>query len=308
MKFFGITNEEEIGEFNNIKDYQRILIERNILSVATTFDVKTGKLELKLKPTIPLRKEFEQFIYNFYDDLITSEKYGFFAKFEEKIFGKDLKSSKKEALKAFNKIYKKLGIDSIYIPKPNISDNGIKHHNVVSRMEKIKYAKNGLKENFSSDIELIMEYLTGNKEYFSLSLLEQNVTFLKRIRRAIDIEILIELNDRYYFETTKFFGKKAFVKELHDKYQNITESYNLFDFIYNTIDGFENIKKAQISSLYCALVRKKLTEVKPKPFMGFIYSEFKIKLTKLPNPYSELSNAAEKRISDFITQLDKLDA
>lgn len=309
MTFFNLSDEEKLKTFENAEAYTDFMIEKGAMKKVVTVDVDTDETTYSYKPTNLFSDEFYKFIIKTYQSDITYRMVQFFSPFEDQIFGKSLEVQKELALEAFNILFDRLSLKIITIPRIRLSENEIARHELIERMAKVKFGLDAMKDNFSDDSELLFDYLHGNKDVFNRSLLHTNEKLEKRIQRYVDLQILIELNDRYKFETNKYFGREAYIKEIHDKYKDITENVKLFNYIYVKIDSFKSksYKKAETSSLYVALKRENVIDIKPKRIMTFVKAEFEISLSKLPNPDSDLNDVTEARIKKYREEITLLD-
>jgi hypothetical protein len=185
--------------------------------------------------------------------------------------------------------------------------NDIDHHSIVGRMPMVKLGLNAMAENFSKDENILMEYLLGNIEFFNNELIVVNEVLSKAFKRYINLKILIELNDKFNFEKSEDFGKTGYINDIHDKFRDITADNTLFHYIYTTIDNLTDDEKANISSLYCALIKTKKIDTKPKRFMEFIKINFQISISKLHNPYAFINKAHDGRMLKYSSEILDLD-
>lgn len=306
MNFFNIISIEELESIPNEAEIHDLLIKKGALSMATEIDMDKNQLVKKSIPTSLLKLDFFNFIEKHYRAFISKGIFDFFIPFENKSFGKK-ESAYDLALEDFNEIYKDLKLESVVLTKVEKTSNGIDHHNSIGRMRMVKYSLDAVKNNFSLDDEILIEYLLGNEAFFDVELTQSNEVLNKAFKRYIKLKILIELNDRFGFEKSKDFGRAGYINELHEQFRDITEDSELFHYVYNTIDNLKTNKKANISSLFCALRRSKKIDTKPKRFMEFIKINFQISMTKLYNPDAFINKAHEERVAKYSSEISDLD-
>ncbi|EPR72567.1 hypothetical protein ADIWIN_2457 [Winogradskyella psychrotolerans RS-3] len=306
MNFFNITNKEELESFESPEDFLDLLIKKGVFIYSNEIDLDINEINIKLKPTRLFKLDFFNFIIKHYASYIRKGLFDFFVPFENKSFGKkeliyDL------ALEDFNEIFIALKLKNIVLTKVEKTANDIDHHSIVGRMPMVKFGLNAMAENFSKDENILMEYLLGNIEFFNNELIVVNEVLSKAFKRYINLKILIELNDKFNFEKSEDFGKTGYINDIHDKFRDITADNTLFHYIYTTIDNLTDDEKANISSLYCALIKTKKIDTKPKRFMEFIKINFQISISKLHNPYAFINKAHDGRMLKYSSKILDLD-
>ena len=125
MKFFGITNLEEIESIENNKSFDNTSLIREGAFI-DSFVRNSGKVISTKEPSKALKYDLYNFLTKQYASYITGEIYSFFAPFEDKIFGRNKEEQRNLALDEFNRIYEELGLTGFTLPRMKKSDNEIK--------------------------------------------------------------------------------------------------------------------------------------------------------------------------------------
>jgi hypothetical protein len=154
---------------------------------------------LKIEPIQGLLDMFyEDLIKNFKSEIL-SEKYQFYEKFNDTIFGLDYKKQTKRGLKSYKKIYKSLQQDNAtFIGK----HCGKKKHDfaIENKLKSVLYIK--LKYQHSlNNLDSYLEYLYGDESYLNRTVGTENQDIIDSvIKYESRKQIMQELNGKYNFE------------------------------------------------------------------------------------------------------------
>ncbi|OAB28779.1 hypothetical protein SAMN05444395_102523 [Flavobacterium fryxellicola] len=162
---------------------------------------------VKIEPTQSFLDEFYEDLTKKYEDKILSEKYQFYEKFNDDIFGLDHKKQIKLALKSYKEIYKSLHQDDNTFIGNYV---GKKNHDfaIESKLELVVYEK--LKYQHSLiNLYSYFEYLYGKKSYLKNNFYTINQEIIDSIiKYESRKQIMKDLNDKYNFENNNEIDSK----------------------------------------------------------------------------------------------------
>jgi len=273
-KNFGIVTQPEFSDWNEDTQNQ-YLHEKGYFTTklsATSMPTKNLKVPGEYNFTFQFKQEdliyicntkLQKLIYNYLLDRYISYlkviSLTFFNNFNDSIFGKKNKKARKVALDNFNNIYNNL----------NIKSNSLK-----SRFELLKLEREYYSSVLSEEREIVLAYLTGDEEFFNVSLYDSNKYLQNIILFEGNLEILLGLNNLYDFETDIYFDENAV---LFEKYQNIDNpsfSFEVFKFMNHQIKTLEKSKRSDLVSLLFFLKELELFSGTEKTFRNMINDLF----------------------------------
>jgi len=237
-------------------------------NIPVTKSIVPGKLEILAQFDFNNRSylcstQLQKNIYNFlldrYFTYLKAIPVNFFIKFEDSIFGLENNEIKKAGLNEFNAIYNTLKIKTF-------SKKG--------RFELLHLEREHILSNISKEREIVIAFLTGNEDFFDVELYLSNLYLQKIISFEGNLEILLELNRTYKFQTDIYFDENAV---LFEKYQNIDNpsfSFEVFKFMNHQIKTLEKSKRSDLVSLLFFFKELELFSGTEKTFRNMINDLF----------------------------------
>ena len=233
-----------------------------------------------------LSKEINRWILNRYQSYLKYYPTLFNAEFTDSQFGLDRKKAKKNALKEFNNIYNRL-IDTPFSVRGD-------------RFEVLHEKRNYLISELNEHKNLIFAYLTGQDEYFDVSLYD-NCPYIQRlIEFEGNLEILLDLNDTYEFEFNAFFNDTHLLYEKYSSLENPSFDFKVFRFIDECINSYTSHLSANIVSLYFFLKESMLISETADEFHTYLENLYKPNIGKL-----KLSNSQNLQHKKRLEKLSK---
>lgn len=213
--------------------HQKLNIDKGFRTDFSTFSTNQDQ-NIKLQPTKNLLDDFYQFLIELHDKKIASKKFTFYIKYNEKIFGLNIKDQKAIALKNYKKIYKIIFEDkTIYMPDEDSDEDSedLEHFEdfdayklkVENKLNMVYCQQLKYKYKLST-FNPFFAYLTGDESIFSKTFYNENQ---KTIDEALNYEalkeIMVELNTKFEFEENFFITKKEDEKSIEDTIPSINE-------------------------------------------------------------------------------------
>lgn len=334
MSYFGIINKEDIekeialikSEYSNEgfedldvefsqelidkcrqKEIEYLLIEKGIFKRSIIsdkmIDYETNPDNSEIEFTfedfetyldIPsfLSDEVYKIIYELYIFKVNHLKQDFFDEFGKIAFGLNFHDAKKAALTEFKKIY-----HSIHFSNPEKSfeiktSNTEKYLYTPSLLYNLYRQKTSLKNKINTYCYLPYLYgeidLYNTHPYFNEELINDITLF------QVKIDILLELNRKYNFETDIYFNKVFFYKLSSITHQDIFLNSNAYVFTMYIIQNFNSISRSQLESLFEFLVENKLYNSTAEKFMKLINKEFYVNIKTLKQHPQIIGKSAHK--------------
>ncbi|WP_339629661.1 hypothetical protein [uncultured Maribacter sp.] len=219
-----------------------------------------------------LQKNIYNFLLDRYFTYLKAIPVNFFIKFEDSIFGLENNEIKKAGLNEFNAIYNTLKIKSF-------SKKG--------RIELLHLEREHISSNISKEREIVIAFLTGDEVFFDVELYLSNLYLQTIISFEGKLEILLELNRKYNFQTDIYFDENVV---LFEKYQNIISlsiTFEVFKFINKCLDITKIPSQSYVVSLYFFLFDNQLINENRTIFQDFINSQFDLKIKRIKNDFPE---------------------
>ncbi len=307
--FFSEKNEAEIRDFL----INQKLFETRYIATGNSSNIKNGILELIynpneaiVQPTKELVEDFYSYVMSIFEYDIKSQKFIFFSKFNDEIYGLPFTKQKKIALKYFIDIFNTNYKDVITLFELKTSENGIIQTHSSGKLKLIKGQHDAYKRNLIDEIKA-NQYLEGNKDFFSKENIYPKYPILNEIISfEICVQILVELNDRFNFEEDLYFSEIRFDKENFEKYSNIFKTLESYKFTNNKIKSFTEDHKAHIESLYQVLVEKKLIFNHKENFMKFLKEKYNLTITKIISYDKNINYSHDERVILFESEWSNL--
>ena len=305
MKYFGYLKGSEFKKANE-RELADFLINNGLFvgkhrGKNTSF--KDGIIEflvnpdeLVVDPSNELQDEFYSFIIDIFKYDLALGKLSFFKSFNDEIFGLDGASQKMIALNYFNTIYNEIYLDIVTFFEEQKNDTGITHNYNFSRLKMLSYQYKAFKSNLLRKMK-INQYLAGNKEYFIKENLLNLFDLTEEIYFETQLQILVELNDRFGFEEDLYFTQIRFDKINFEKYKHIFHSLESYQFTNNKIKSFSVDHKAHIESLYQVLIELELITNHKENFMKFLNDEYGFVITKIINYDNKINYNHDARVT-----------
>ena len=243
-----------------------IMIEGNNIPIAKS--KVPGKLEIlaqfdfnnkRYVCNTQLQKSIYYFLLDRYYAYSKAIPITFFIEFENSIFGLEDHEAKKEALSKFNAIYEKLRIKSF---------------SKKDRFELLYLEREHISSNISKERDIVITFLTGNEDFFDVELYHSNLYLQKIISFEGNLEILLELNKTYTFQTDIYFNENALLFEKYQSIYNPPFSFEVFKFINDQIKTQKKSKRAELVSLFFFLKENILFSGTEKSFRKLINDFF----------------------------------
>lgn len=206
-----------------------------------------------------LQKNIYNYLLGRYFTYLKAIPVNFFIKLEDSIFGLENNEIKKAGLNEFNSIYNALKIKTF-------SKKG--------RFELLHLEREHIISNISKEREIVIAFLTGNEDFFDVELYLTNLYLQKIISFEGNLEILLELNRTYKFQTDIYFDENAVLFEKYKNIDNPSFSFEVFKFINHQIKTLEKSKRSDIVSLLFFLKEIKLFSGTEKTFRNMINNFF----------------------------------
>jgi hypothetical protein len=206
-----------------------------------------------------LQKNIYNYILERYISYLKVFPLKFFIAFKDSTFGLDTEEARKIALDEFNIIYNNLDIEPI---------------SLKDRFELLHLERKYYISEISEEREIALAYLTGDEDFFNVALYESNQSLQGILSFEGSLEILLELNKKYNFETDIYFDENAV---LFEKFKNIKCSsitFEVFKFINYQIKTLKKSKRSELVSLYFFLKKIELFSETEKKFREMINDHF----------------------------------
>ena len=251
----GIENDieyllEEKGIFKKIISDEKIrerILELKIPDEEINYDVFDTELDI---PYLLLQE-----IYDHICDLYLSRaeyvKLDFFDNFQDIIYGMDFKEMKEVAIMEFKKIYQTVNLSN---PTKSFIARTANNEKFIYTPTYL-YELSREKQNIMHSINTysILPYLYGDISlqneypYYNEELINKIISF------QIKVDILLELNNRFKFETDIYFNNMFYYKFEALKHLDIFLSTNAYVFTMLTIKNFDEINRSNLESLFAFL-------------------------------------------------------
>ncbi len=314
MKYFGHLKGITITQENE-RDIATLLVKDGLFianHIGQNSGFKDGILEFTINPTKivvdpveELVDEFYEFIMNIYKYDIATAKLSFFKMFNDAIFGLDFNQQKTIALQHFKEIYDDIYLDAMTLFNEQRSENGIVHSYNYSKLQMLSYQYNSFKFNTISKINL-NQYLQGNTDYFKKENFYEKFDLAEDVYFETQLQIVVELNDRFKFEEDLYFTQIRFDKKKFKQYEHIFKTLKSYQFTNDKIRSFTEDYKAHIESLYEVLISNELINNHKKNFMIFLKQEYNLDITKIINYKDKVNYIHEERVTLFKSEWTKL--
>lgn len=267
------------------------------------FTIKTDTIVVE--PGEELIDEFYDYIMNIYKYDIATEKLSFFKMFNDTIFGLDFNQQKAIALLHFKQIYDDIYLDLMTPFNEQRSDNGIVHNYTYSKLQMLSYQYRAFKYNTISRTNL-NHYLQGNAEFFEKESFSEKFDLSAEISFESQLQVVVELNDRFQFEEDLYFAQIRFDKKKFKEYNHIFKTLNSYQFTNNKIKSFKEDHKAHIESLYDVLSSNQLITNHKENFMAFLKKEHDLDITKIISYKDKINFSHDERVALFESEWSNL--
>ncbi len=257
-KYFGIYTSDKSSQ-NEVIGF---LVENNILipiTPLTSFEksntAEKGGVKLVFRfaynnVSYDFTEKFidEIFLYikTFMTGLINSNLILFNRDFDILTYGYSPKKKRKEALKKFDKIFYEL----IEKNKIGVDPNSDGYIGSESRFPVLKKEQLSFKNRLKFDLDIVLNYLLGNRDYFNRELLDNHPLLIEIFEFENSLKILIELNRRFKFEHDDIFTPKPKSSLIFEKYSSKFHSLQQVQFIEQQLICEENRNRAYVVSLF----------------------------------------------------------
>ena len=307
MKHFGHLKGVEFTQ-DNERELANLLIEDGLFvakHVGKNTGLKDGILEFTVNidtivvdPADELVDEYYEFIMNIYKYNIATEKLSFFKEFNDNIFGLDFSQQKTIALQHFKQIYDDIYLDSMTFFDEQKSKNGIVHSYNFSKLKMLSYQYASFKFNTISKINL-NKYLLGDETFFKKENFCEKFDLTEELYFESQLQILVELNDRFKFEEDLYFTEIRFDKKKFKKYDHIFKTLQSYQFTNRKIKSLKEDHKAHIESLYEVLSSKELINDHKENFILFLKNEYNLNISKIINYEKKVNFLHNERVTLF---------
>lgn len=263
--------------------HQKLNIDKDFRTDFNTFSTNQDQ-KIKLQPTQNLIDDFYKFLIELHDEEIANIKFTFYKKYNEKIFGLNIKAQRAIALKNYKKIYKIIFDDNIiYMPNEDSDEDFETYKLKVENKLKMVYRQQ-LKYKYKlSTLYPFFSYLTGDESIFTKSFYNKNQKTLEDVQKYEALkEIMVELNSKFEFEENFFINKKEDEKSI----ENLIPHTNKVEY-KNKENNFKlgNSKNS------------------PIPFIDFIRHENKIEIERIiKTHYSDLKGVSLRYLIEFLKE------
>lgn len=203
-------------------------------------------------------KDLYNFLLDRYYAYIKRYSLDFFIQFEDSIFGLKWEEARKKALLEFNTIYQNLNL---------LKNSKTSRFSLLNRERKYYISE------ISNERKMVLAYLTGNIEFFDVPLYNSNIYLQTVISFEGHLEILIELNNTYKFETDTYFDENSILFEKYKSIDNPPFTFEVFKFMNYQITLNKKNKFSDLVSLYFFL--RDINMIKgPEKIIRSIINEF----------------------------------
>lgn len=323
-KYFGYLKELDFHE-GNYNDEIEYLIKHSILDKTPSLSAplyfnKTKKIWIapinenyinhqyyKLRPIV--LQEYYDFLVNQYQENINQPFIAFLLALDERLFGLDQNEQKNIALDNFNRTYSTIE-PMFIIPEIKLSKTGIEYLEKVSRFKKLKEHQETLKSAHCIYDKYNKQFLYGNNDFFDNELILDNSNLEHVIKFETKLKILLNLNDRFKFETDYYFGINNQLKKKFERHENISFGFDIFKFIHNYFDTITSFTYVEAVSLYFFLYGNNLIDDDSIIFQNFMNSEFNIKIgrLKINSPDNKKHIERMEKLKNLWTDYSALDS
>lgn len=317
MKNFGILKGKEL-DWSNEAVKGELLVElnlcnRTLIASGTGRDIENGLLTLKYNPNVIYINPTKEFVNEFYEFSILNvfrvtileHKLNYFKRFNAKIYGQSGKKQKQIALEDFNGIYIEIYEEAITFFENNVSENGIEHNLNFGKLKNLYHQHEAYKQNVFNKISA-KEYLIGEESFFTIANLYTNYDIQKELEFEIQLQIMVELNDRFGFEEDLYFTKNSFLKKQFELNQHIFFEFETYKYTHNKIESFKEDRKAKTESLYAALIKKNLITDNRDKFLIYLSDIHNLQMSKIRKYEKEINYKHNERISKFCEEIENL--
>lgn len=207
--------------------------------------------------------------------------------YNEEIYALNNKEKRKKSSKYYKKFTKKINI--------LLKSNNTVFPNNTSYLNKIAILRDSDTSFIQSSQEIIDNYLTGNKSYFSKLLINHTV-FDNFFTIETTFRKLLELNKLYNFDpfcyTTHQYLLFLYKRK---KYRDLFKGLDPFLFL-NQIIINNNLKTSEIISLVIFLNEEKLIKKKYVLMTNFLFDYYDIKISKIKVVETNLEHVARLKL------------
>ncbi|MDD2674913.1 MAG: hypothetical protein PHF81_08530 [Flavobacterium sp.] len=291
---------EKKGVFNKIISDPKIrerILELNIPDEDVNYDVFDTELDI---PHLLLHE-----VYNHICDLYISQaesiKLDFFDNFHDIIYGMDFKEMKEVAIMEFKKIYQTVNLSNPAKSFIARTANNEKFIYTTTYLHELSREKQYIMHNINT--YSILPYLYGDitlqneYPYYNEELINKITSF------QIKVDILLELNNRFKFETDIYFNNMFYYKFEALKHLDIFINSNAYVFTMLMIKNFNEINRSNLESLFAFLKNYHLYIGKTdSKFLNLVNITFYEKVKDLKNHDPEEKNTPH---ATRVEQLEK---
>jgi hypothetical protein len=314
MKYFGILDREELKEELKIieiesskescKDFElefsqetidmcrqldieHLLVEKDIFKYTflsdKMIDYENDPTNFKGELTfedfdafldIPILISYKVYdlIYELYIFKVEKLKLDFFDLFEENIYGMTYQEARKVALIHFKELYNTITLSN---PEQSFTMRNSKYEKIIhtpSLLYKLDREKKHIINNIN--IYTYLPYLYGDISLFNVSPyynedLINEITFFQ-----IKVDVLLELNNRFNFETDIYFNNIFYYQIESIVYLDSFLNSGAYAFTMYTIGNIDNFKRSTLESLLQFLKESKLFNSTAENFMEIVNLKF----------------------------------
>lgn len=305
-KYFGILNNEKV---NNLKVEELLAFynDNQLFYVSHTYSIDKSQTEnpqIDLKPTQTVINAFYSFLKEKFSRDINQQFLSFFNDYNDRIYGLSNKQQRKNALKEFNKLFKKTKVLKASFVRREKDDNGVENVKNMDRFDFLKGRQNGLKKQLVNSRN-VLEFLHGNQIYFNDEKFLNHLDIKQFIEFETNLKILVSLNGQHKFEEDFHFNDLGKLKNLFKKYGNIFNSFDVFIYTHKKIHSFTAAKTANITSLLDALIEMKLVQNIEIDFLNYFNLEHQLKLTNLKYHVLGQNRLHDQRVQQFKLELQE---
>lgn len=326
MGYFGILSKEEIEnhltqdlpDLDQFEDYQieienkitfkireseikYLLVEKEIFEVDYLWEELNFSIDYKKEEfqniifddfegeiSIPIILSLKTYniIWEIFKFRVKDKKTNFFYHFMKITYGLNHEEKKKLALSEFNKIFESIIFEKVEKPFETSTSEKVVTYTPTPLYQLFKKRQSIIN---SFDYHVFLPYLFGELELYQLKKYQNSDGFTELLNFQSDLEILLELNDKFNFETDVYFNNFFYFKLYSITQLHCIKEIEPLAFCLCKLFEYDEIKATDVESMYSFLVYNSFIG-KKIDFLNIVNSIFKTDFKKIRDYETNLNH------------------
>jgi hypothetical protein len=247
-----------------------------------TFEDFEGEINI---PIILSLKTYN-IIWEIFKYRVKDKKTNFFNHFMKITYGLNYEERKKIALSEFNKIFESFEFENFEEPFEIRTSENIKTFMPTPLFQLFKKRQSIIN---SLDYHVYLPYLFGEIDLYKLKKYQNSDEFNELLTFQSDLEILLELNDKFNFETDVYFNNFYYFKLYSITQLHCIKEIEPLAFCLCKLFEYDEIKATDVESMYSFLLNNFFIG-KKTDFLNIVNSNFKTNFKKIRDYETNLNH------------------